>query len=63
MVCHEIGRDIPAVELHSFHHFQRGVDALGLFNGDDAVFAYFFHGVGDKIADFVVVIGGNGRDL
>ena len=47
----EIGREIAAVELHAFDDFKGGVDALGLFDGDDAVFADLFHGVGNKVAD------------
>ena len=59
----EIGRNIAAVELHAFDDFERRVDALRLFDGDDAVFADFFHGVGDKVADFMVVVRGNRGDL
>ena len=55
----EVGRDVTAVELHTFDVFLFEFEALGFFNGDDAVFADFVHHVGDQLAD-LAVLGGDG---
>ncbi len=47
----EVGGDVALVELHPFDQFQRGLRALALFDGDDAVFADLVHRVGDQVAD------------
>ena len=62
-VGHEVGREIALVELHAFDDFERGLDRLGFFDRDGAVFADFVHGVGDDFADGGVPVGGNGGDL
>src|SRR4051812_3846719 len=59
----EVRRQVAAVELHAFDHFQLGLHGLGLFHGDDAVFADLLHGLGDDLADGLVVVGGDGADL
>ena len=59
----EIGRQVAAVELHAFDHFQLGLHRLGFFHRDDAVFADFLHGFGNNAADGLIVVGGNGADL
>ena len=59
----EVGRDVAAVELHAFDDFELGVEALGLFDRDDAFIADFRHGFGDHLADGGVAIGGNRADL
>ncbi len=41
----EIGRDVAAVELHAFHDFELGLEALGLFDRDHAFIADFRHGL------------------
>ena len=33
-VGHEVGREVAAVELHALDHVERGLHALGLFDGD-----------------------------
>ena len=58
----EIGADIAAVELHTFDEFGLEFEALGFFDGDNAVLADLFHNLGNEVADFVV-FGGNGGDL
>ena len=63
LIGDEVGRQVPAVELHALDHIQVGVGALGLFDGDDAVLADLFHGVGDQLADGRVVVGRDGADL
>ncbi len=47
----EIGRNIAAVELHTFDVFFFEFETLGFFNGDDAIFADFVHHFGDQITD------------
>ncbi len=59
----EVGRQVAAVELHTFHDVQFEVETLGLFHGDDAFLADLFHGFGDLLADFNVAIGGDDADL
>ena len=62
-VGHEVGREIALVELHAFDDVERGFDRLGFFDRDRAVLADLVHRVGDDLADRVVPVGGNGRDL
>ena len=62
-VGHEVGREVAAVELHALHDVQHGVGGLGLFDRDDAVLAHLLHGLGDQVADGLVVVGGDGGDL
>ena len=51
------------VELHAFDEFDRGVQGLALFDGDDAILADFGHGLGDHLADLLVLVGAGGADL
>ena len=53
----EVGREVAAVELHAFDHFQRGLHRLGFLDGDDAILADLLHGFGDDAADLLVVVG------
>src|SRR5262249_40380930 len=59
----EVGREIAAVELHALDHFELSLERLGLFHGDDAIFANLLHGLGNDPTDGLVVIGGDGADL
>ena len=61
----EVGRDVAAVELHTFDVFVLELQALGFFNGDDAVFADFVHHIGDQVADLGIRggVGGDRGDL
>jgi hypothetical protein len=59
----EIRREVAAVELHAFHDFELGFERLGLFNRDDAILADLLHGLGDDLADGLIVVGGDGADL
>jgi len=45
MICigDEIGGDITAVELHAFDEIISNCMVVGLFNGDDAIFADLVH--------------------
>ena len=62
-VGHEVGGEVALVELHTFHHVQRGVDTLGFFHGDGAVLAHLVHSLGDDVTDFGIPVGGNGSHL
>ena len=59
----EVGADVAAIELHSFDDVEGSIDTFGFFDSDDAVFTDLVHRIGNQIADFVVVVGGNGADL
>ena len=59
----EIGRQIPAVELHALDNVEFGFEALGFFNRDHALVADLFHGPGDHVADFLVAIGRDRANL
>src|SRR5580692_9499319 len=59
----EIRRQIAAVELHAFDHFELRLERLGFFHGDDAIFADFLHRLGDDLANGLVVVGADGADL
>ncbi len=61
-ISYHVGADIAAVKLHAFNHIAGGFKGLAVFNGDNAVFANFFHGLGNQFADFRV-IGGNRSNL
>ncbi|MNI28848.1 hypothetical protein D3C73_826460 [compost metagenome] len=49
--------NVAAVELHTFNHFKLSQEAAGFFNGDNAVFAHFFHSFRNQLAHFVVSSG------
>ena len=53
----EVRAEVTLVELHAFDEFNGGVEAFAFFDGDDAVFADLFHGVGDHLADLGVLVG------
>ena len=59
----EVGRQVAAVELHALDDLQRRLQALGLLDRDDAVLADLVHGLGDDLADGLVVVGRDGADL
>ncbi len=62
-VVDEVGRQVAAVELHTFDDVEFVLQGLAVFNGDDAFLADFLHGLGDDVADREIGIGGNGADL
>ena len=59
----EVRREVAAVELHSLDRLERRLEALRLFDRDDAVLADLLHRLGDQIADLLVVVRGDGADL
>ena len=62
-VRHEVGRQITFVELHALDDFERGLDRFRFLDRDRAVLADLVHRVGDDLADRLVPVGRNGRDL
>src|SRR5437899_3075527 len=62
-IRHEIGGEVPAVELHSLDDVEGGVHRLGLFDGDDPVLADLLHRFRDQAADRLVVVRRDRSDL
>src|SRR6185369_8079843 len=62
-IGHEVRREIAAVELHTFNHVQLGLEGLGFLDGDDAIFADLLHGLGNDVADGLVIVGADRADL
>jgi len=62
----EIGRDVAAVELHAFNHFELGLQGLRFLDGDHALVADLLHRIGEELADFGIAVRrdrANLRDL
>ena len=59
----EIGRKVAAVELHPLDDVGLGLQALGLFDGDDFLLAHFVHGSRNQCADRLVAVGRDRADL
>ena len=57
-VRNHVRGNVAAIELHAFDDGELRAHGLRFFNGDNAVFADFFHSVCNKAADFFVT----GRD-
>src|SRR5206468_2975601 len=62
-VRHEVRREVAAVELHSLDQIQNRVSRLRLLDCDDTVPADLLHRLGDQVADRLVVVRGDRRDL
>ncbi len=62
-VVDEVRRQVAAIELHAFNHFQRVFQALAFFNGDNAFFTHFFHRFRDDLTNMAIAIGRNSTDL
>ena len=56
-----VGREVAAVELHTFNDLGVGLGGLGLLNGDNTVGGDLFHCVGNECA-YDLVAGGNSAD-
>src|SRR5690606_2876179 len=63
LVVDEVGGEVAAVELHTFHNGKLVLQAVAVFHGNDAFLAHFVHRFGDDGADAFVAVGGNGADL
>ena len=59
----EVRREVAAVELHSLHDIDLGVETLVLLDRDDALVAHLLHGIGDLLANCGFAIRGNRSDL
>ena len=59
----EVRRDVAAVELHAFDDVELGLQALRLFDRDDAFVADLLHRLGEELADLLVAVGRDGADL
>ncbi len=62
-VGHKVRRQVAAVKLHAFDHFQLRLHGLGFFHGDDAVLADLLHRFGNDVANGLIVVGGDGAHL
>ena len=62
-VGHEIGREVTAIELHTFNPFDFGFEAFAFVDSDNAIFTNFFHGSGQLVADFSVVVGSDATNV
>ena len=63
LVGDEVGAQVAAVELHALDDVDGRLERLALFDGDDAVGADLLERVGELLADRLVVVGGDRRDL
>ena len=59
----EVGRDVAAVELHALDDLDLGLEALGLFDRDDALVADLLHRLRDHLADVGIAVRRDGADL
>ncbi len=59
----KVRRKEAAVELHAFDDFKFVIQALAVFNRNDAFLADLFHGLGDDVADFLIGVGADCADL
>ena len=63
LVGDEVGAQVAAVELHALDDVDGRLEALAFLDGDHAVGADLLEGVGQLLADRLVVVGGDRRDL
>src|SRR6202166_597831 len=63
LIVDEVRREVAAVELHAFDHFELVLEARTLFNRDHAFLADLRHRVGNRLADALVGVRRNGADL
>src|SRR5713101_5740487 len=62
-VCHKVGREVAAVELHALDHVHRGFKALRLLDGDYTFLAHLLHCLRDDVSNGGIPVGGDGTDL
>src|SRR4029453_1630341 len=60
LVGYEIGREIAAIELHTFDKFKLPAHGLGFFDRDHAVTPDLFDRFREQIADLLVAVSRNG---
>src|SRR5260370_1199315 len=56
-VSHKVGRQVSAVKLHAFDHFEGRLHRLGFLDGDDAILTDLLHRFGDDAAHLLVGVG------
>ncbi len=61
-VGNEVRRQIAALELHPFDQFNLGLHLSTFFDGDHAILADLHQGVGQSLADLLVVVAGDTGD-
>ena len=59
----EVGRDVAAVELHAFDHFELGLERLCFLDRDHAFVADLLHRIGDETTNLRIAIGRDSADL
>ena len=62
-VGHEVGRQVPAIELHALDHVEGGLHRLGLLDRDHALLAHLLHRLRQDVADDGLAVGADRRDL
>ncbi len=62
-VVDEVGRQVAAVELHAFDHFQLAHQARAVLDRHRALAPDLVHRAGDQLADRAVVVGRDRRDM
>ncbi|SGA32437.1 Uncharacterised protein [Chlamydia abortus] len=62
-ICSEVARKIPAVEIHTFNNIENSFETFSFLNSNRAVFPHFFHGFGDEITNFSIIVSRNRRYL
>ncbi len=63
LVVDEVRRQIAAVELHAFDHFELVVEARAFFDRDHAFLADLRHRIRNRLADALVGVRGDRADL
>ena len=63
LLVDEVRREVAAVELHALDHVEFVLQARAFFNRDHAFFADLLHRFGNRLADRLVGVGGDGADL
>src|SRR5450755_2500619 len=63
LVVDEVRREIAAIELHAFDHFEFVLEARTLFDGDHAFLAYLRHGIGNRFANALIGVRGDRAHL
>jgi hypothetical protein len=62
-VRHEVRRQVALVELHALGELEVDAEGVRLLDGDHTVLADLVDGVGEDLADGLVVVGRDGGDL
>ena len=56
-IRNEVRRNISPVELHTFYNIDSRIGTFGLFYRDNTFFLYFFHSLGNELANLAIVVG------